>query len=281
MYVKVIEDSVSEYGHRMTTLETEHPRFVHADFMTHRVFSRNASSSRAIPVARQIRRAKEAIVEPIRYGLNQPGMQASEECLTGEALERARFIWHDMAEYVMRGCQELAELGLHKQWANRPTEWFSNICVVVSSTNWDNFFELRDHSDAQPEIQVEARSFREALAASKPKLLKPGQWHLPYVSARERVQLEHDIATLKGISTARNARVSYMTHDGKTPSADKDMALYDRLVGSRPLHASPAEHVATPDRKNPDGSWCNPHLHGNLEGWIQHRKELEIIHWNK
>lgn len=276
--VKVIEDSISAASKRITTFQLTYPRYIHAELLTHRVFSRNASSSRAIPVSKAADRALSEIVEPIFYGLNQPGMQASNECLEGEALEQARDIWRRMAESCAEGSRQLAALGLHKQWANRPTEWFSNISVVLTATEFDNWFELRAHEDAQPEIHELAIQMMVALDCSTPNLLKSGEWHLPYVTQAERDSLNPE--TARKVSAARCCRVSYLKHDGGTASVEEDLALCDRLAGAQPIHASPFEHQATPDRLVPGNRmqlphWEYPKLHGNFIGWIQYRKLIE------
>ena len=56
-------------------------------------------------------------------------------------------------------------------------------------------------------------------------------------------------------------------------TVEEDLALYERLVVSKPLHASPAEHQATPDICH-EGAWENADKHGNFRGWIQYRKTL-------
>lgn len=268
---KVIEDSISTGGVRLTTFQLKYPRYIHAEFMTHRVFSRNASSSRAIPANKLVEKSLDEMVFPIRWGLNQPGMQANEQELEGDALVMAKLIWKRMAEFCADGVRELAELGLHKQWANRPLEWFGHIEVVVTATEWENFFHLRDHPDAQPEIQELARLMRQAHEESTPIRRAedpndPFAWHLPYVTFNER--MSYPIADLVRMSTARNARVSYLTHDKQQPVIENDIALHDRLVGSEPIHASPTEHVAYPLANASEWS-------GNFRGWHQYRKDIE------
>ena len=245
--VKMITDSIGPHNRRITTYQLKYPRYIHAELMTHRVFSRNASSSRAIPVKKLAELALSEMVEPIQWGMNQAGMQAKAEELTGESLEKAKQIWGDMARYCANGAQQLAELGLHKQWANRPLEWFSNINVVLTTTERSNWEELRYHPDAQPEIYNLAKIMKEVTETSKPRLLNPGEWHMPYVSEEELQGLEdggaswYDIAK---ISAARCCRVSYLKHDGTAPSIEDDLELFRRLAGSVPAHMSPLEHCA-------------------------------------
>lgn len=264
--VKVIADSVSPSQVRITTLQLTYPRYIHAEFMTHRVFSRNASSSRAIPTAKLIENSLRDMVYPIAWGKNQAGMQASMEELDEASQIIAECIWENMAQYCASGVKELADLGLHKQWANRPLEWFGNITVVVTATDWDNWFELRNHEMAQPEIHHLAKLMKEAMDNSTPEPLELEDWHLPYITSGEMFEYEDEV--LLKMSTARCARVSYLTQEGTIPSIEKDLELYERLVGSVPLHASPCEHQAK----------CTDYVgySGNFRQWVQHRKLLEV-----
>lgn len=260
---KVIADSVNTYDQRITTLELQYPRFIHSEFLTHRVFSRNAASSRAIPVAKMIEQVRRDPAMPIHWGQNQPGMQAQQEV---QHANHARDLWHQAARLAADQAQALAEVGLHKQVVNRILEPFQLMRTIVTATEWSNFFHLRDHEDAQPEIRALAIAMREAMEGSQPTRRMSWEWHLPYVLDHERGRLKDDL--LPKLSTARCARVSYLTHDGQEPDIDKDLGLYERLVGSTPIHASPAEHQAYPAKYANDRS-------GNFTGWVQHRKLIE------
>lgn len=262
MAAKIIEDSISPDGIRLVTLQLTYPRFIHSEFMTHRVFSRNASSSRAIPVAKMIEQVRTNYARPIHWGKNQPGMQASEE-LQEPNLIHVKSLWQQAAYNAADIAEAMMREGVHKQVANRILEPFQFIHVIVSSTEWENFFGLRDHPDAQPEICALAQEIKQAMVDSAPKTVEYGQWHLPYIHPEER---NMPINTLKMVSAARCCRVSYLKHDGSEPSVDDDMDLCERLMKSRPIHASPFEHVATPDRR---------HGHGNFKGWQQFRYELD------
>lgn len=268
--VQVNRDSVSREDMRLVTMVLYYPRFIHAELMTHRVFSRNASSSRAIPIKKLIAAIRRDPAMPIHWGKHQAGMQANKE-LTGFSRTAMRWLWL-LGMWIMTTIALAAnKLGAHKQIVNRLIEPWSHITVIVTSSEWENFFELRCHPDAQPEMRHLADLMRAAYDASEPKLLEYGQWHLPFVEPEELGQFGINIA-LK-LSVARCARVSYLTHDGKRPKVDADIALYNRLVGARPLHASPAEHQATPDECGI--LWAHPEEHGNLNGFKQYRKQLE------
>lgn len=267
----VIADSITEHGVRLTTVQLRYPRFVHSELMTHRVFSRNASSSRAIPVDKMIEQVRNDPAKPIHWGKNQPGMQAREE-LNGYALEDAQDAWTRAAWSAANIADEMADTGAHKQVVNRILEPFQWMHTIVTATEWDNWFELRDHEDAEPNIEQLAQLMRKASAGSIPTLrrrdrLDEAAWHLPYCSPVDRITLPVEV--LRKISAARCARVSYLTHDGLEPDTEKDLALYDRLVGSRPLHASPVEHQAYPLPLS--SQWSK-----NFRGWRQHREIVEV-----
>lgn len=287
---KVVADSISTEGIRLTTLLCRYPRFIHAEFMTHRVFSRNASSSRAIPVKRLIESVMQDTAMPIYWGRNQPGMQAGEdhhakvENAYGAMVTREQ-AWIEERDRAVRKAEAYDRAGYHKQIVNRLLEPFSHITVVVTATEWSNFFALRRHPDAEPHMHLLADRMFEAMEASKPELRLVGEWHLPFAEL-ESLPLngghpDWDLGIR--LSVARCARTSYLTHEGKPPVIEDDLALYDRLVGAVPLHASPAEHQATPDDARYDDhyddhaafeGWSQPELHGNLRGWIQYRKTL-------
>jgi thymidylate synthase ThyX len=256
---KIIADSINSLGHRITTMQLKYPRFIHSEFLTHRVFSRNASSSRAIPVAKMIDQVWNDPAMPVHWGQNQPGMQATEEI---QHVKHAEDLWRSAANEAANRAQELADIGLHKQIVNRIIEPFLYVEGIVSSTEWENFFGLRAHPDAQPEIQELAYKMRDALSNSTPIHVYEYQWHLPYITDDEKSKYRDDI--LCKMSAARCCRVSYLKHDGTTPSIDDDLSLCDKLTKSVPIHASPFEHVAQPLSAIVQ---C-----GNFVGWKQYRK---------
>lgn len=273
---KVIADSISERGVRLVTMKLRYPRMVHSEFMTHRVFSRNASSSRAIPVSKMLQQVWHDPAMPVYWGKNQPGMQAREE-LSPFAKGVSKFFWRLGGKVACVFAWTLMKLGNHKQVANRVLEPWQFINVVVTATEWQNFFDLRCHPDADPTIKELADRMYFALHLSTPIQLKAGEWHLPFVHEAEvsGFKLMGKYDELPKLSVARAARTSYNNHDGSKPKVEKDIKLHDDLVMSEPMHASPAEHQAMPDTFV-DGKWQYPHLHGNLRGWIQYRKLLEI-----
>ena len=303
----IVADSISPDGIRLTTFQLRYWRPIHSELMTHRVFSRNAGSSRARPSAKIIEQVRNEPWGPIHWGANEPGMQANSEiAFSGDARDE----WEFAARGAAVAAEALMELKLHKQIINRLLEPFTYIDVLVTATDYANWFALRDHPAAQPEIQELARLMKFAYAESLPNPLHGGQWHLPYITyedwkaaerycqigriTRDMPSYKEKLAIILKISVARCARVSYKAFDGNVAPIEKDLELYDQLLGSSPVHASPAEHQATPDRitkyvlnrpepdfDHPFGienheieDWMVPELHGNFRGWIQFRKTL-------
>lgn len=268
---EIIADSQAPSGVRLTTFVLTYPRFIHAEFMTHRVFSRNASSSRAIPVKKQIEEIKNNPAIPLAFRKNQKGMQAGEVL---EDQESAVATWLAARDAAVVQAEKMVELEIHKQYANRILEPFSHITVVVTATDWDNFFALRIHPAAQPEICELAAKMYELYEESNPKQLESGEWHLPFIQDEDwrklsgRKDIKNVKDTLLKRSVAKCARVSYKNHDGTNTTFEQDAQLYERLLGSSPIHASPAEHQAM--------AVADPNVRsGNFRGWIQYRKTLE------
>lgn len=237
---KVIADSTA-HTVRLTTLEVVMPRFLLPEFNTHRVFSRNSASSRAIPVQTRIEQVMKNPFIPEAFGKNKKGMQA-DELLSHVEAEAARRTWLRARDAAVDQAMEMMALGVHKQHANRILEPYCWHQVVVTATEWENFFNLRTHKDAQPEMQVVARLMRTAMEQSTPEPLAPGDWHLPYIKADEIAQHGHTYGweLLVKLSVARCAAVSYERQN--SVNFDADLARYERLRASG--HMSPFEHQA-------------------------------------
>lgn len=288
---RIIKDSISPQGVRLTTMELEYPRLIHSEFMTHRMFSRNAASSRAIPVKSMIEMVRDNPAEPVHWGKNQPGMQAQEELpeLTKNAVKA---LWKEASKSAASYATVMDDSLAHKQVVNRVLEPFQHVKVVVTATEWNNWFWLRNHKDADPTIKALAERMLEVFEASKPESLQPGEWHLPYVESvvkdGTRVYLdtngvtEIDVETAKKVSVSSAAQVSYRKTDH---SVEKALSIYSKLIESEPCHASPVEHIAQciitrTDYTRPDcwpegithvdrnGQWWS----GNLRGWVQFRQ---------
>lgn len=272
---EINRDSVAPSGSRITTFVLTYPRFIHSEFMTHRVLSRNASSSRAIPTSKFLEAIQTNPAMPIAFSKNCKGMQAKEEI---DNQDDARRIWLEARDAMMNFAKQLSDLGVHKQHANRLLEPFQHITVVATATDWDNFFALRCHKDAQPEFRELATQMWKIYSESEPMSLNIGEWHLPFATPEELGNLrlkyffnspdyQNYAQSLIKRSVARCARTSYNTHDGTDNTPEKDLELYTRLVGGDPLHASPTEHQAACIADKSAQS-------GNFKGWLQYRKTL-------
>jgi len=281
----IIQDSISN-GVRITTFELEYPRFIHSELMTHRVFSRNAASSRAIPIKTMNDNISTNPAKPLSWGKNKSGMQSVDE-VDEVAKAKADYEWNYAKNDAIMHSDKLASLGIHKQWANRLTEPFQHMKTVVTSTEWENWYELRAHPDAQPEIQALATEMWKAHIESVPVDLIEGQWHLPYIhrewlEGKLTYSVDDTLYTLeeaKRLSVSCCAQVSYRKNDLSLEKADD---IYHKLVTMKPFHASPFEHQATPmptfytvdiwpkgatHMDKADTLWS-----GNFRSWLQNRQ---------
>lgn len=258
---KILADSISPRDCRLITLAITYPRIIHCEMLRHRVFSRCAASSRAIPVQRFIDQVKTDPYIPSSWGKNQKGMQAGED-LGLHSSNTACMLWLEARDAAVLSAQRLLNLGVHKQLTNRLLEPFQWMTEVITGTDWDNFFHLRIHQDAHPDIQKIASMMNDAINESSPQLLKDREWHLPLVE--DSLKLELPSTRLKDISVGRVARVSYLKHNDESTIEDDENRTKKMLEGG---HMSPFEHVATP-------SLAYSHYCGNLNGWVSYRKTI-------
>ncbi len=258
--VQIVGDSLNrapdDGGNRITTFVLKYPRFIHAQMMTHRCLSRNAQSSRAMPVKKLL--ATEPVI-PTSFGKNVPGMQPG-EALDDRSSRLATAIIEELYEDTAEAVQRLVGLGVHKQWANRYLEPFTTITAIYTGTDdaWASVFALRCHPDAQEEIQVLMNAVKEEYEASAPLVTT---LHIPFMRGEDK-SLPYEIQKVRAV--ARCARVSYLNFDGGT-SFEKDKELYNRLLYADPPHMSPFEHVASSTAGT---------RHANFKGWMSLRKQL-------
>ena len=257
---RILADSISPSGIRLCTFLVTYPRFVHAEHLRHRTQSFNVASSRAIPTSKFAALVRDSAVEPVWWGKNQPGMQAA-EALTGESLRLARQLWLDAKASMLQVHAWMEQCHLHKQIANRILEPWMPVTVLVSATNWANFFSLRSHPDAQPEMCALSDAMLCAFCASEPVRRAVGEWHVPFGDRMDPAWSPED---QRKVAVARCARLSYLTFDS-TMDLTADIALHDRLADSR--HWSPFEHVARCSDKDA--------YFGNFRGWEQYRQMVD------
>lgn len=275
---KVLLDSISPQGDRLTTLEVVMHRFVLAEFNTHRMFTRSSASSRAISIIRRIRMVLTDLAWPVEWGKDQPKMQ-SKELLPPWKQFLCVIIWK-IASLCAVACAYLLNLiGLHKQWTNRLLEPFMWHTVIVASVEWENFYKQRCSKFsplAQPEMLRVADAIHNAIEASTPRLCNYGQWHAPLLRPEDLPEL-HDVAngngteTVRGgikVSIARCARSSYLTHAGIREILE-DLKLFGRLETADPPHWAPFEHAATPAMPGEKPL-------GNFPGWHQYRHYQQV-----
>ena len=307
---RVVADSISPQGQRITTFELEYPRIIHSELMTHRLFSRNAMSSRAIPIKKMIAQVQQNPAMPVKFGKNQPGMQDAGDHneLIDAGYEPATW-WGLAGLSAARFAEGFADAGYHKQIANRLLEPFQRMKTVLTATDFENFWWLRVDKDADPTIFALAEAMKKAFDESEPEPLKVGEWHTPYV---DHVYINDDefdgycvldednkpvmltVEEAKAISASCCAQVSYRVLNN---TKDKALDIYGKLLSGNKVHASPFEHQATPMENLSlkaiyDQYWVDSntedflcweegvtHLDkngkfwsGNFCGWIQHRQ---------
>ena len=281
---RILADSKAWNGERLTTMELVFPRFILAEMNTHRAFSRNSASSRAVPVLRLTNKVMDDPFIPQAWGSNRRGMQAGPEVENPVLMER---FWEYAARDAVQHARDLLGWNVHKQLANRILEPFLWHTAIFTGTKdaWNSFFHLRCHWAAQPEMAELAFLAAEAYLDGFPIYRDKGEWHLPLVDAEERSRwqgrtLKSGTPVLAAVSAARCARVSYLTHDGRK-SLLADLRLYRRLRNPRypqrpsedePQHLSPLEHpaVCLHHRMDTDSNF-------GKSVWMQHRKQL---HWH-
>ena len=304
---RIVADSINKNGNRITTFELEYHRFIHSELMTHRLFSRNAMSSRAVPVSKMIEQVRNNPATPIHWGKNQAGMQAV-DVLKGENLSETKGEWFLAAQNAADSAEFMSQEGAHKQIVNRLLEPFQMMKTILTATEFDNFFWLRCDPDAQPEIQELANCMFDAMKQSQPEVLESGQWHTPYVEHVFKggnfesyclTDEDDNIIKLlteeeaKAISASCCAQVSYRTLNN---TYEKAMDIYDKLASGRKVHASPFENVAKAMKYSnisqlefneewekgvthvdKNGDFCS----GNIKGFIQLRQTMEgTVCWN-
>lgn len=304
----------------LSTLLLRYPLWIHAEGLTHRILSlsedmqvylptpslmadknlsRNAASARAIPIDRLIQDIRRDPAVPLHWGKNERGMQATETTDAPVYIDGVwmppEMAWGAAQEMAIQFALAFAEAGYHKQVVNRLLMPFGHITVLVSATEWDNFLELRDHGDAEPHMRMLAQEVRKCLEREDDiQTLQPGDWHMPFVDAVEWESFDHvdpvidPDAILKKelkLSAARCASTSYKTVEGFDMTLERAELIWDKLIGSEPIHASPFEHVAQADEMvdslGDDGDlwqdWRRPDHHGNFVGFRQLRHNLDAV----
>lgn len=309
-YVQLLSHSISQYedpaltGQEAVSLRLRYPRLIHGEFMTHKMISKNAASSRAIKASKAILHALQNPARPVEWGMDNPGMQSRKlhpHAWLGKAIWKAHAYASIAATYLLQ------KFKFHKQIANRVNETHSLIDVVMSATDMQNFFWLRYHPDADPTIRELAKAMFTVYHASNPMAIKPGEWHLPYIyRVRDDQGVLHyhklnitgtydcgaevfeigeevDLETAREISASCAAQASFRNLDFSNKKASNIKA---RLIDSEPKHASPFEHPATPmpewewKERNQlyeiiKDAWIDPErilYCANFRGWIQWRK---------
>ena len=289
---EVILKSVGPNNIELMTVFARYPRMVHADIMTHRMFSRNAKSSRAKPIRQYVKEVWSDPAEPAYWGAARKGMQAGAEEIRFKGA--AQLLWRSLRAVELGGALLFDKMGLHKQVPNRRLESDLYIDTLITGTRpaWSNFYALRSgvfDGAADPSLQVIARMIARADRDTPAQKLKAGEWHLPYVSKEDRDSIiskypqcdafinQFAVNELCRVSAARCARLSYFSFNtGKKSTVEEDLVLFEKLINSGLPHASALEHQAEAlhEMDDPDFDLDVYREGGNLVGWRQFRKTL-------
>ena len=281
------------HGRELISVLATYPRFIHSEFLTHRDRARSSASSRAIPWKKYDKHGvlqqncmycqiKHNPFVPEFWGKEQSGMQSGEEFSDAEKRALIRF-WLDARDQALIQADRLYDKNLHKSLVNRITEPFMWISVIYTATEWKNFFRLRCHPAAEKHFQKIAGMMRDAINASTPRILQPGELHLPFWDQNSELELEaalgKTLPIIKGpdgmnhyrkrISAGRSCRISYLTHENKRDIL-ADIKTAANLIerSDDVIHAAALEHVAT---CHEDGN----HRSGPFFGFHQFRKEFQ------
>jgi thymidylate synthase ThyX len=246
---KIVADSLNLQGDRLTTFIVTFPRIILAEFNTHRMFSRNSASSRAIPFDKMVKSVQENPFIPIAWQKNHKGMQGTEYHTDKLNIEAKEGEWLIARNYAVNQAKQLNSMDVTKQLCNRLLEPFMWHTVIITSgkEGLQNFFNLRNHEAAEIHIQELAKRMLEVYNESTPKQLQAGEYHIPYgdtINVLGDTDFKEDVLTKIQIATAKCARVSYTVvgEESKEPNYENDIKLHDRLVESG--HWSPFEHCA-------------------------------------
>jgi hypothetical protein len=253
--VEIIAGSINPSDKKITTFLVKYPRMIHAEIMTHRVFSRNAASSRAIPIGIMMDKVATETAYPERWGTNGKGMQDHGD---HDNPELCQMTWDVAAANAIKMAKNFDHLGLHKQIANRVLEPFGHITTLITSTEWNNFFQQRAHPDAEPSFQVLAYRMLDAYLNFKHERLKWNEWHIPFVDMQKHQGLLTDAIE---ISVASCARTSYLKQS-EIFELQQQKNLFQRLLNGR--HPSPFEHQA----QAIGDAYTSENFRG---GWLQNR----------
>lgn len=308
IWAEVVADSISEFGQRLITFRLHYPRLIHAEVMTHRSFSRNASSSRAIPVSKMLEQVQNNPAMPVHFGKNKSGMQ--DDGVFDQPIEvpyvdykgndqilfyTPEEFWTLSGDAARMYAEKFSETGYHKQVANRLLEPYQYMNTIISMTDIDNFFHLRLHKDADPTFINLTECMYEAYNQSEPMLVKDGDYHLPFIKKvifnNNKIryfvdEIEVPLSTAIKVSTSVCAQVSYRKND---LSVEKAMKIWDMLVTMNPIHGSALEHVAKPFTYREFGIRSNININikangligidamycANFKGWISNRKMIK------
>jgi hypothetical protein len=284
--VEILAHSVGPLGRgaqEIATYRLVYPKQVHQEHLRHRAMSFSVSSGRAVPTKKQLQAVRENPAMPAYWGREQKGMSPGEP-FSAQEIEAIERIVLKGQEAALSVAEALADIGVHKSLVGRYVYPWAHYEMVCTSC-WPglaNFFALRISPKADPTMRRIAVQMADAFRYHQPRELKPGEWHLPFLSPQEQLALHDAFACgpeslLKDLehkfirlSVARTGRVSYLQHGLREDQQDieKDLRWFDQRLADGDW--SVFEHAARVPWPGEDIS----KLQGNLVNFVQLRQTL-------
>lgn len=227
------------------------------------MLSRNSASLRAVTTPR--------IIEMVRKDPYIPSWTSYCKGMGGGKVspdqhKKATNRMLDALEASIQVLEDLLEIGISKQDANRYISPYLRIPILITATEWDNFFALRTVEGVQPDFRETALEMKALYDTVEPQELIPGEWHIPFLKDGEKEK--HTLPELLHLSTARCAWLSYCSHDADR-SYERAVATHDQLIKAG--HASPCEHQLYALTKDSPMKYCK-----NYVDFAPYRQIIEV-----
>ena len=149
IHAEIVAHSLSPQGDELISVLATFPRIILAEINTHRMLSKNTSSSRAIPFKKMVEAIQNDPFIPIAWQENHSGMQGN-KYLNPNTVSHlaANKAWLRARDSAVKEAKELNDekmANVTKQLCNRLLEPFmwTTMLITGSKEGWDNFFNLR------------------------------------------------------------------------------------------------------------------------------------------
>lgn len=178
----IVADSINNKKDRLTTFVITIPRIILSEFNTHRMFSRNSASSRAIPYKKMLERVQRNPFIPVAWQKDHSGMQGTEYITDQNHINSCISKWLKARNYALEVSENLSSFGVTKQICNRLLEPFLWHTVIITSgkEGLNNFFDLRC-----PKYVIPIDKNQQVFKSKKDLLKSVSGWWTPNVKPME------------------------------------------------------------------------------------------------